>query len=369
MKNRKNSLGSILVYWAPRWRSGLIRFLERVLSGSNISDRLGGDLSQIQHLGEVRAQIIEIQVVSDPFFSKKFEIDGVPTQGASLQRKVGLLKDCNVHVRTGLIRLKSGFILDGAFPHWQQLLYQGGYVHEYRTLRNSKKYLPGTYLAIPTAKYFYHFIIEDLPNISWALEFYPECKVLLSVKSPTWQLNVLEDLNIKYELTSVQSSTIERLVFVTAPRMLTSPDIERIQGFRIAPHSTNEDLRIYVARGQKDRGNSKLETELIKFLQSKGYKVIYPDDIAFSEQRMFFETSSRIISFHGGALTNLVWCRPQTRVLEIFNHSFRTYDYAKICAETQLNYFHLNFNNFEWGPDLAAKLVELIPEEFLTNHE
>lgn len=346
-----------------------MRFLERVLSGSNISDRLGGDLTQIQHLKEVSRQILEMQVVSQPVFSKKIEVDGVPTQGASLPRKLGILKDCNVNIRTGLIRLKSGFILDGVFPHWQQLLYQGGFVHEYRNLREPKNYLSGTFLVVPTAKYFYHFIIEDLPNISWALEFYPQCKVLLSAKSPAWQLNVLEDLNINYELTSIQSSIIERLVFVTAPRVLTSPDIERIQGLRVTSHSNLNDLRIYVARGQKDRGDSNLEKELIKFLSSNNYKVVYPDEISFSEQRMIFERSTRIISFHGGALTNLVWCRPKTKVLEIFNHPFRTYDYAKVCAETQLDYFPLNFDDLEWEQNLSEKLASLIPEEFLSNHE
>lgn len=355
------------MYWVPRWRSGLIRFMERVLTGSNISDRLGGDLTQIQHLDEVAKQIQEINTVSPPVFSNKIEIDGVATFQASVQRKMGLLKDCAVNIKSGLIRLNSGFILDAALPHWQQLMYQGGYVHEYRSLRNPKRYLKGTYLVVPSAKYFYHFIVEDLPNVSWALAHYPECKVLLWEKCPKWQIEILQNLDISFELTELESTVIERVVFVTAPRTLTSPDVSRIQGFRKKSVSKINDLKIYVARGMKDRGDLKLENELIDFLSNIGYLVIYPDQISFAAQRDFFERASKVISFHGGALTNLVWCQPQTKVLEIFNHAFRTYDYAKLCAESQLEYLSLNLYNLDSELGFSAQFPNLIPEAFQVN--
>jgi hypothetical protein len=367
MRNRKNPLWVAIPYWASRWRSGLIRLLERALSGSNISDRLGGDLSQIQHLDEVAKQIQELQTVSSPVLSNRIEIDGFPTYQASLQRKMGIIKDCAVNINSGLIRLNSGFILDGALPHWQQLMYQGGFVHEYRSLRKPKSHLSGTYLIVPSAKYFYHFVIEDLPNISWALENYPECKVLLSTKSSAWQFEILENLSIPFDVSPLESCVIEKVVFVTAPRVLTSPDITRIQGFRKNSNSKINNLKIFVARGVKDRGDLKLENQLIDFLSSKGYLVIYTDEISFAEQRDFFERASRVISFHGGALTNLVWCQPQTKVLEIFNHAFRTYDYAKLCAEAQLDYYSLNLFNFDSGSHVSAQLANLVPKAFLVN--
>ncbi len=355
--------------WSHRWRSGLIRLLERVLSGSNISDRLGGDLSQIQHLEEVSHQLIEIKVVSKPVFSTPIEIDGISTYQASIARKIGILRDCSVDINSGLIRLQSDFVLDGALPHWQQLLYQGGFTHEYRGLRNPKGSITGTCLVVPNAKYFYHFILEDLPNLSWALEHYPECKVLLHSTSPKWQIDVLDDLQISYTLTSLRSVKVEKLVFVTSPRALISSDVNRIKALRKKSSPQSNNSNIYVARGDKDRGDSDLESELIEYFTSISFTVLVPDKVSFSEQRKLFERAERVVSLHGGALTNLVWCNPGTKVLEIFNHPFRTYDYAKICAQSELEYFSLNLDSSRSRDEFTSGISEAIPEGFIPNHE
>ena len=368
LNNRSNPLGMSVKNWSRRWRSGLIRLLERILSGSNISDRLGGDLSQIQHLEDVSNQLIEIKIVSKPEFSKPIEIDGISTYQASVARKIGILRDCSVDINSGLIRLQSGFVLDGALPHWQQLLYQGGYAHEYRGLRNTKQLITGTYLVVPNAKYFYHFVLEDLPNLSWALEHYPECKVLLHSNSPKWQIDVMDDLQVAYTLTTLRSAKVENLVFTTSPRALISSDVNRIKALRRNSRVQSNDNNIYIARGDKDRGDSHLESELIEYFASIGFIVLVPDKAPFSEQRKLFESAERVVSLHGGALTNIVWCSPGTKVLEIFNHPFRTYDYAKICAQSELEYFSLNLDSSRSRDEFKLGISEAIPEGFIANH-
>ncbi len=368
IKNRSTPPGMSVKIWSRRWRSGLIRLLERILSGSNISDRLGGDLSQIQHLEEVSNQLIEIKIVSKPEFSKPIEIDGISTYQASVARKIGILRDCSVDINSGLIRLQSGFVLDGALPHWQQLLYQGGYTHEYRGLRNTKQLITGTYLVVPNAKYFYHFVLEDLPNLSWALEHYPECRVLLHSNSPKWQTDVLNDLQIAYTLTSLRSAKVENLVFATSPRALISSDLNRIKALRKNSPTQSNNSSIYIARGDKDRGDSQLESELIEYFASMGFTILVPDKTSFSEQRKLFERAERVVSLHGGALTNIVWCHPRTKVLEIFNHPFRTYDYAKICAQSELEYFSLNLDSSRTRDEFKSGISEAIPEGFTPNH-
>jgi hypothetical protein len=368
IRNRSNPLGISLKNWSRRWRSGLIRLLERILSGSNISDRLGGDLSQIQHLEEVSNQLIEIKVVSKPEFSTPIEIDGISSYQASTARKIGILRNCSVDINSGLIRLQSGFVLDGALPHWQQLLYQGGFSHEYRELRNPKVLITGTYLVVPNAKYFYHFVLEDLPNLSWVLEHYPECKVLLHSNSPKWQIDVLDDLQISYTLTSLRSAKVEKLIFVTSPRALISSDLNRIKALRKNSPTNSNNTDIYIARGDKDRGDSHLESELMEYFASIGFTVLVPDKTSFSEQRKLFERAERVVSLHGGALTNIVWCNPGTKVLEVFNHPFRTYDYAKICAQSELEYYSLNRYRSRSRGEFALGISEAIPEGFIPNH-
>jgi hypothetical protein len=368
IKNRSNPLGMSVKIWSRRWRSGLIRLLERILSGSNISDRLGGDLSQIQHLEEVSNQLIEIKIVSKPEFSKPIEINGISTYQASVARKIGILRDCSVDINSGLIRLQSGFVVDGALPHWQQLLYQGGLTHEYRGLRNPKQLFAGTYFVIPNAKYFFHFVLETLPSYSWALEQHPDCKVLMNSNSPKWQIDVLDNLQISYTLTSLNSVKVEKLVFVTSPRALISSDLDRIKSLRKASPRHPDKIQLYIARGDKDRGDSYLESELIKYFASIGFKTLVPDETPFAEQRELFERAERVVSFHGGALTNIVWCSPGTKVFEILNNPFRTYDYAKVCAQSGLEYFPLNIDSSRIRGKFTPGIPETIPEGFIPNN-
>jgi len=364
-QNRKPKVSDSLRYWRNRWRSGILRLVERVLSGANVSDRLGGDLSQIRHLPEVSNQVLEYRVISKAEFALPIATDQYSTPEASTPRKMGILEDCLVDFRSGLIRLDAGFILDGALPHWQRLLYQGGLAHEYKKLGKSTHKMPGTLLVVPPAKYFYHFMLEDLASIAWVLKEYPTCRVVLHQDAPNWQRSVLDDLQINYVLTTKSHARIENLVFVTSPRLLTQSEVNIIKCLNPIIPSDTKKRSIFLARGEKDRGDLVLENSLIKYFSQHGYEVINPDQISFNEQRHLFVNSDRIIALHGGALTNLLWCKSGTRVLEIFNHPFRTYDYAKICAQANLKYFPLNIVAHSTGTNFPLRLDELIPQEFI----
>ena len=364
-RNRKPKISDSLRYWRSRWRSGILRLAERVLSGANISDRLGGDLSQIRHLPEVSNQVSEYKVVSNAEFALPISIDQYSTLEASTPRKMGVLENCLVDFRSGLIRLDAGFILDGALPHWQRLLYQGGLAHEYKKLEKSTHNMFGTFLVIPPAKYFYHFILEDLASIAWVLKEYPMCRAVLHQDAPNWQRSVLDDLQINYVLTEKSHARIENLVFVTSPRLLTQSEVNIVKSLSPITPGDTKNRSIFLARGEKDRGDLVLENSLIEYLSQHGYEVINPDQISFKEQSHLFVNSDRIVALHGGALTNLVWCMSDTRVLEIFNHPFRTYDYAKICAQANLKYFPLNIVAHSVDTNIPLPLDKLIPQEFI----
>jgi capsular polysaccharide biosynthesis protein len=339
------------------------------LAGANISDRLGGDLSQIRHLEDVSEQIAELITCNISEFSKPPQIQEISDVQASRPRRIGRLKTCAVDVRSGLIVLESGFVVDGALPHWQQLLYQGGFAHEYYRARQTKKTISGTYIAIPAAKYFYHFVIEDLANIAWAIERYSACKVLIHDSSPKWQLDILDSLKIPYLITNLESARVENLIFVTSPRLLIRSDILKIQSLNKMSRDQNHNLSLYITRGDKDRGDSSLERMLVEYFSSRNFKIVSPDDISFSEQREIFSKANKVVSMHGGALTNTVWCKEGTKVLEIFNHPFRTYDYAKLSAEAGLDYNSINLDSSLPAKFTSEELISLLPQAFLENDE
>ena len=73
-----------------------------------------------------------------------------------------------------------------------------------------------------------------------------------------------------------------------------------------------------------------------------------PDELPIHEQIAVIRRASSIVSFHGGALSHLVWCDKGTKVLEIFNHPYRSYDFARIAIEGGLTYSAVDTSNQEF---------------------
>jgi len=52
-------------------------------------------------------------------------------------------------------------------------------------------------------------------------------------------------------------------------------------------------------------------------LISKGFKIIKSQDLSFLEQVNLFYNLKCIVTLHGAGLSNLVFCKPNTKVIEI----------------------------------------------------
>jgi hypothetical protein len=75
--------------------------------------------------------------------------------------------------------------------------------------------------------------------------------------------------------------------------------------------------QIFVTRRSKHRHLSNL-SEVEKFFLEMGWEVVDAASLSFSRQVEAFRHAERICGLHGAALTNLAWCSPGTKVLEIF---------------------------------------------------
>lgn len=56
------------------------------------------------------------------------------------------------------------------------------------------------------------------------------------------------------------------------------------------------------------------------------------------EQMASFKSATHVVAAHGAGLTNLVFCRPETKVLEIHVEGYVNWCYRCICAIYGLSY-------------------------------
>jgi capsular polysaccharide biosynthesis protein len=94
--------------------------------------------------------------------------------------------------------------------------------------------------------------------------------------------------------------------------------------------------RIYLARrGPRSITN---EQDVVSFLQREGFSVLHCEDFPVWKQAQLFAAAKIVISLHGSALTNILFCRPGTRVVEIFSPDYIVPYYWSLSNIAQLHY-------------------------------
>jgi capsular polysaccharide biosynthesis protein/tetratricopeptide (TPR) repeat protein len=97
--------------------------------------------------------------------------------------------------------------------------------------------------------------------------------------------------------------------------------------------------RIYISRNCANHRRVLNEAALIEQLQSYDFTPIQLETLSFAEQVALFAHAKIIIAPHGGGLTNLVFCRPGTIVLELVNPAYIRHYYWVISQPHSLQHY------------------------------
>ena len=108
-----------------------------------------------------------------------------------------------------------------------------------------------------------------------------------------------------------------------------------------ATNNKKSSKRIYVARGNVNKRKVINESELIDFLTKEGFEVVAMDKLSLREQISLFNSATIIVSPHGAALTNLVFCQPSTKVIELYNPNYMNGCYWHLSSQVGLSYHYL----------------------------
>ena len=103
----------------------------------------------------------------------------------------------------------------------------------------------------------------------------------------------------------------------------------------------NFPKKIFISRQKAMRRNIVNENEIIKALKKKGYAQVFLEDYSVQEQASMFFQAKAIIGMHGSGLTNLVFCQPKTKVLEIDPADGHRGPFKGLAIQKDLCYQHL----------------------------
>ena len=131
--------------------------------------------------------------------------------------------------------------------------------------------------------------------------------------------------------------------------------------------------RLFISRSQARYRRILEEEKLMRRLKQSGFQLVLLEGLSIGEQAQLFHQAQVVISAHGAALANLVFCRPETKVLElrVAGHDADLSGvYEHLSSICQLKHFTYlcegKTNDYGTHPKFMDLLVDqVIVEEFI----
>tara|TARA_B100000519_G_scaffold185297_1_gene180320 strand:- start:11 stop:1093 length:1083 start_codon:yes stop_codon:yes gene_type:complete len=136
--------------------------------------------------------------------------------------------------------------------------------------------------------------------------FFPDLKYLVMPKNETWRFQHL-----------IVPSMSNYLDGILTPHMPLW--IKHLSNL-VKKKDTKTRRKIIITRKNAQNRNIQNHEQMIMAL--KGWETIDLDKLSIKDQVQTFAESTHIVSPHGAGLTNLLWCEPGTKIIELTHEAF-----------------------------------------------
>jgi capsular polysaccharide biosynthesis protein len=104
------------------------------------------------------------------------------------------------------------------------------------------------------------------------------------------------------------------------------------------PASAAQPRRLYISRAKAATRRVLNEDDLLSALAPLGFERVFLEDYSFLDGVRLLRDAEAVVSPHGSNITNLVFCRAGTPVIEIFSPKYVTTCHYSPACQVGLNY-------------------------------
>lgn len=342
LDNRPRSLLSKFLDWSRNPAGALVRLIEILYLGGPLIFLLragrSGTLEYISNLPGVAEHLGN---------SNQRDKDRSPDEAELGKVCLPSLFQIKLHPATGIVRLNSGHFYTNRLEFQA---FMSGY--HYSDLRVLNKSTPEQvdHKCIPLAlqRYYYHFMLEDLPALIGASKAHPDAIILTPTNQPKYVQEALKEIKASIEVTDKKVVRVKELII---PRRVTGTLFEEfkpvVELFGASTPPSKTPQKLLLVRGNRPRGSFTIESKLIDLLAPHGFQIFDPEDSSVAMQATEFAAATHIVSLHGGALTNLIFAKQKTYVFEIHSHLWRNYAFPILAGICQQDYTGADESNYE----------------------
>ena len=125
--------------------------------------------------------------------------------------------------------------------------------------------------------------------------------------------------------------------------------------------------RIYISRNKCSYRRVINEEQVIDFLSGFGFVPVLLESMTLNEQIALFASAKVIIAPHGSGLTNIIFCSPGTKVIELTSPNYIRHYYWAIGQQLNLEHYYVTGENFECYPIRQLMYQNPLTEDILVN--
>ena len=343
------------------WRRSIIFFrrnnnqmmilkLVRKLLGMNFNYALSLELPYDSELRD--RHLIDMKLLSGDHGEDEILTDD---QEATIKRIVWYrkefaftLKDTLVDAETGIAFLDS--INPKAVSESSNILPIE--VSDYLRPRSPSKVDKGTWTCLSSRSYA-HWLLQDVPRFLRTISHFPEAEIVVKDSPPLYVSSFLDAIgrNSATQRTIIKP---EKYVFVGSQYAVGLPSMRDLDTLRnIEKKFVSEKYEcgslpnsFYVSRSKSQR-NLPGEHEVEKRLISLGFEIVFLEDLTFEKQVKLFRNAKIVIGAHGAGMANMIWCQPNTKIIEIYDTKFIQGSMFALSKKLDLDFVRVSRRQFD----------------------
>lgn len=250
---------------------------------------------------------------------------------------VALINDCIVD-RFGSVHTNDGFILKESSMRYQDK------IKNKKTIKNN---IVASIGNLWSDENYYHWLFESIQRVDLIKKCnYKVFDILSTIGNQKFYKESCEALKYKFYNLRLNSYQCDNLI-------LTSLQRAPVSNYRICKSLKKMFLPFVVPKQKKERIYSKRvgdrriiinEKEVDAIMKKYGFKTVINQENNFLKQVEMYNSASVVVGVHGANLANIVFCEPETKILEIHNPEFVGLCYWYVANYSDLDYHYLMAN-------------------------
>ncbi|MDC0057424.1 glycosyltransferase family 61 protein [Alphaproteobacteria bacterium] len=247
-----------------------------------------------------------------------------------------------------------------------EIFFSKDYLSNFNKNKNKFKSLSNIFvLGSSPANNYYRNMITFLPRVF----FLKPGKINIAIhrncsnKFRNFIMAICKKINIQAHFSFLDDG-IYHFIDSQIPQFINKRPAFKILNLLKIPNNKTKD-KIYVTRQNANYRNLINEEDVVNILKKDGFRTVDLNNMNVFEQIELFSNAKFVVSPTGSSLTNLVFCSPGTKVVEIkpkynfeYEINFKN-RYSYLCDQLDLNYFSVEADPINLDK-LRGKTKELI---------